>query len=144
MKMMEANQIKVNLRLHTPAYIQIMQQVQGLVLKGVLQPGDQLPTVRQLAFELGINFNTVARAYRMLDKGGLISTQHGRGTFLLDSSLEEHEGLRQEVLAKLTNQYLAEAKKLDFSLQEVAQVFAGQVRDWQKEPSADKPGKQDD
>lgn len=144
MKVIEANQIKVDLRIHTPVYIQIMRQVQGLVLQGELQPGDQLPTVRRLAYELGINFNTVARAYRLLDKAGLISTQHGRGTFLLNFSPAEHDGFRQEALAILTTQYLAEAAKMDFSLHEVAQAFTAQFRQWQQESSAGKPGEQDE
>ncbi|MCJ7623381.1 MAG: GntR family transcriptional regulator [Anaerolineaceae bacterium] len=137
-------QIKVDLRIHTPIYLQIMQQIRKLVLQGGLHPGDQLPTVRQLAYELEINFNTVARAYRLLDKAGLISTQHGRGTFVLDFAPAVHEGFRQDILANLTAQYLEEATKFDFSLREVAQAFAGQVRQLQQKASADPPGEQDE
>jgi GntR family transcriptional regulator len=142
--MIKAMQIKVDLRIHTPIYLQIMQQIRKLVLQGGLHPGDQLPTVRQLAYELEINFNTVARAYRLLDKAGLISTQHGRGTFVLDFAPAVHEGFRQDALANLTAQYLEEATKLDFSLREVAQAFVGQVRQLQQKASADPPGEQDE
>lgn len=67
-----------------PIYLQIVEQIQELVLNGKLIPGDQLPTVRQLAAEIRVNFNTVARAYRMLDEARLISTQQGRGTYILN------------------------------------------------------------
>ncbi len=67
-----------------PIYLQIVGQIQELVLNGKLIPGDQLPTVRQLAAEIRVNFNTVARAYRMLDEARLISTQQGRGTYILN------------------------------------------------------------
>ncbi|MDD5371132.1 MAG: GntR family transcriptional regulator, partial [Anaerolineaceae bacterium] len=65
-----------------PIYAQIVDQVKEQMLRGELLPEDQLPTVRKLSEELRINFNTVARAYRMLDEAGLISTQQGRGTYI--------------------------------------------------------------
>jgi GntR family transcriptional regulator len=73
--------IRVDLRSKTPAYLQIVEGVRALVAGGVLQAGDRLPTIRQMALEAHINFNTVARAYRVLDLAGVISTQHGRGTY---------------------------------------------------------------
>ena len=65
--------LHIDLQGQTPAYLQIMLQIQSLILREELLPGDQLPTVRQLASDLSINFNTVARAYRMLDQAGLIT-----------------------------------------------------------------------
>ena len=67
-----------------PIYAQIVDQVRAQLTTGELKPGDQLPTVRQLASDLRVNFNTIARAYRLLDEAGLISTQRGRGTYLLN------------------------------------------------------------
>lgn len=57
-----------------PIYSQIVDQIQSQLANGILKPGDQLPTVRALASELRVNFNTVARAYRMLDEARIIST----------------------------------------------------------------------
>ena len=68
-----------------PIYAQIVDQVRAQLTTGELKPGDQLPTVRQLASDLRVNFNTIARAYRLLDEAGLISTQRGRGTYLLNN-----------------------------------------------------------
>jgi len=75
--------ITVEFRRKEPIYMQIVNQIREQVISGELAQGQQLPTVRRQAAELGVNFNTVARAYRMLDEAGVISTQHGRGTYVL-------------------------------------------------------------
>jgi GntR family transcriptional regulator len=96
--------IRVDLRSDTPIYLQIVEQIRRQLQSGELKKGDQLPTVRQLAADLRINFNTVARAYRILDEAGLISTQHGRGTYiwetLTDESEETLQGTRLKNLAR--------------------------------------------
>ena len=78
--------VNLSLDFHSgaPIYLQIVEQIRQMVINGDLAPGDQLPTVRQLAAEIRVNFNTVARAYRMLDEARLISTQQGRGTYILE------------------------------------------------------------
>jgi GntR family transcriptional regulator len=75
--------IRLDLRSKVPAYLQIVEQVRALAASGGLAPGDQLPTIRNLAGAARIHFNTVARAYRLLDEAGVISTQHGRGTYVV-------------------------------------------------------------
>jgi GntR family transcriptional regulator len=65
--------------------------VQAQIASGILNPGAQLPTVRALAEELRVNFNTVARAYRILDEARIISTQQGRGTFYYRGPAAEGE-----------------------------------------------------
>jgi GntR family transcriptional regulator len=70
----------LDFRSGVPVYVQLVEQVLQYLSSGSLKPGDQLPTVRQMAAALRVNFNTVARAYRMLDEAGLISTQQSRGT----------------------------------------------------------------
>jgi GntR family transcriptional regulator len=75
--------LRVDLRSKVPAYRQIAEQVRALAASGALRAGDRLPTVRRLADEAHIHFNTVARAYRLLDRAGVISTQHGRGTYVV-------------------------------------------------------------
>ena len=120
-----------------PIYTQIMNQIQQQVSGGTLKPGDQLPTVRALASELRVNFNTVARAYRLLDEAGLISTQQGRGTYIMEKTPPEVEKrLRTETLRALARQYLGEAKRLDFSDAEIGQMLREQLKSW-KETQAD-------
>jgi GntR family transcriptional regulator len=131
-------QIKLDLRSGTPIYVQIMDQIKHLVATGVLHPDDQLPTVRQVASDLRINFNTVARAYRMLDEAGVISTQQGRGTYILDQpSPEAAERLRQQSLQAITRRYLSRAYQLGFSQEEIRAVFEHALADWQIEVSTE-------
>lgn len=75
--------IQVDFTKRQPIYRQICECILSLIHSGQLQHDDQLPTVRVLASMLGVNFNTVARAYRLLDSEGWITTQQGRGTYIL-------------------------------------------------------------
>lgn len=83
----------LDFRSGVPVYVQLVEQVLQHLSNGSLKPGEQLPTVRQMAAELRVNFNTIARAYRMLDEAGLISTQQGRGTYFVDQPAAEKTAL---------------------------------------------------
>lgn len=72
-----------------PVYEQIVRQVQGGVASGQLKPGDPLPTVRQLAGDLQLNRNTVARAYKQLEDQHVIQTAGRKGTFVRDDAMQE-------------------------------------------------------
>ena len=111
--------ITIDLRSDVPIYIQIVEQVRQQVVDGRLKSGDQLPTVRALASDLRINFNTVSRAYRLLDEAGVISTQQGRGTYILEMPPPEvAERLRLESITFLARRYLNETRRLGFSLEQ--------------------------
>jgi GntR family transcriptional regulator len=123
--------IKIDFRSGQPIYIQIVEQIRRQVASGELKPGDQLPTVRQLAAELRVNFNTVARSYRLLDEAGLISTQQGRGTYIWEQpSPEALERLRGQELDELTERYLEAAARLGFSAEQAANNIAGKLGEW--------------
>ncbi|MEK6753606.1 MAG: GntR family transcriptional regulator [Chloroflexota bacterium] len=112
-----------------PIYTQIVNQIQSQLANGVLKPGDQLPTVRALAQELRVNFNTVARAYRMLDEVRIISTQQGRGTYITEiPPLEVSEKLRHESLSALTQRFVSEAVRLGFSQREISQMVRDSLK----------------
>ena len=120
--------IRLDFRSGQPIYLQIVEQIRQRVVNGELQPGDQLPTVRQLATDLRVNFNTVARAYRLLDEAGLISTQHGRGTYVWEApSAETLQQLRWQGLEGLLRHYLQEALRLGYSSAEIRQAFEEQL-----------------
>ena len=82
-------------------YLQIVQQVKEALRLGLLDVGDQLPTVREVVAELAINPNTVAKAYRELETGGLVEAQPGRGTFITGTlgapPQKHHAALRREL-----------------------------------------------
>ena len=128
--------LHLDFRSGLPIYIQIMNQIEQQVSGGILMPGAQLPTVRALASELRINFNTVARAYRLLDDAGVISTQQGRGTYIMEKALPEVEKrLRREMLEALARQYIGEGKRLNFSDAELSQMVRDQLKFWKKTQS---------
>ena len=98
-----------------------------------MKPGDQLPTVRAMASELRVNFNTVARAYRLLDEAHIISTQQGRGTYITEIPAPEvTERLRHEMLEALARKYIGEALRLEFSKKEIIQIVRDQLKAWQE------------
>ena len=124
--------LHLDFRSGLPIYIQIMNQIESQVLGGTLKPGDQLPTVRAMASELRVNFNTVARAYRLLDEAHIISTQQGRGTYITEIPPPEvTERLRHETLEALARKYIGEALRLEFSKKEISQIVRDQLKDWQ-------------
>lgn len=132
--------IDVNFQSHVPIYIQVMDQIKHQVALEELNPDDQLPTVRQLAADLRVNFNTIARAYRLLDEAGIISTQHGRGTYILDQPDEAaNEKLRQQTLLSLADHFLTEAHRLGLSPKEVKSILNKKIKIWEQEGSPASP-----
>jgi len=115
-----------------PVYRQIMDQARGGIALGALRPGDQLPTVRQLAVDLAINPNTVVRAYRELELGGLLESNQGTGTFIREQKIEGSKQERARQLTQIVRECVARAGAAGFTVQElmeelreVAQQFAG-------------------
>ena len=122
---MTDKKLTIHLDFHSrlPIYTQIVNQIQSQLVNKIIKPGDQLPTVRAMAQELRVNFNTVARAYRILDEARIISTQQGRGTYIAEIPPPEiSEKLRHESLAALTQRFMAEAFRMGFSEEEVCQM----------------------
>lgn len=114
-----------------PIYTQIVNQIQSHLMNGIIKPGDQLPTVRALAQELRVNFNTVARAYRLLDEERVISTQQGRGTYITEIPPPKlSEKLRHESLDALTQRFIGEAFRLGFSEREISQMVRVGLKSW--------------
>jgi len=121
-------EIEIEFQSGVPLYEQIAHQVLELIEAGVLNSGDQLPTTRELAVKLNINFNTVARAYRLLDQGEIISTQHGRGTFILEQKdNKEFRKQKAENIEDLTKFYIRKATYLGFNPEEIRTCFESMV-----------------
>lgn len=130
--------LQIDFRSGLPIYTQIVNQVQAQVAGGSVKPGDQLPTVRALAEELRVNFNTVARAYRILDEARIISTQQGRGTYITEIPPPKvTERLRRESLEALTRRYISEAMRLEFSKTEISQMVKDQLKAWNESEASD-------
>jgi len=130
--------LQVDFRSGLPIYTQIVNQVQSQIASGILKPGDQLPTVRALAEELRVNFNTVARAYRILDEARIISTQQGRGTYITEIPPPNVSvKLRKEMLDALTRRYISEAMRMEFSKSEIRQMVSDQLKAWTESKESD-------
>ena len=95
-------EFRLNARSGVPTYLQLVQQVRQAIRLGVLQPGDQLPTVKEVVGKLAINPNTVLKAYRELDHEGLVEARRGQGTFvsrsLVPATPAEYASLRSALL----------------------------------------------
>ncbi len=128
---MTEKKLTLHLDFHSglPIYTQIVNQIQSQLANKIIKPGDQLPTVRALAEELGVNFNTIARAYRILDELRIISTQQGRGTYITENlSPEVEERLRHKSLEVLTQQFIKETSQLGFSEKEISQMVRDSLK----------------
>ena len=114
-----AFQFALDLHTGVPVYRQLIDQVRAGIASGSLTAGDQLPTVRQLAVDLEINPNTVMRAYRELELGGLLETHQGTGTFISDKKPEKKTAERERQLNQMAGEFAARAGAAGFTLEEL-------------------------
>lgn len=114
----------------TPLYAQLERAIRFAIATERLRVGEQLPTVRQLAVELKINANTVAKVYAELERAGVVETRRGIGTFVrarqTAGALRQMKSDRQRELRQLAERILAEAHALGFSLDEVIEHLQSQ------------------
>ena len=124
---------KLDLRSNEALYLQLARQIRSSLSKGELIAGDQLPTVRQLAQETGVNFNTVSRAYRVLEGEGFVITRQGRGTFVWKiPSRENIENAQKQNLEILTRRYFQAVTRLASSPEEVAAIVVKYLQAWKE------------
>lgn len=116
-----------------PIYIQIEDSIHSLIAAGQMHPGEQLPTIRELAADIRVNLNTVARAYFELDREGVISTQRGKGTFV--SGIPDEKQIaekRQKLLYSIIESALEEAHRLGYTADEIKKAFQDELIMWFK------------
>src|ERR1700722_2489972 len=127
----------VDLRLETsdgvPIYLQIVNQIKRNVAVGRLKPEDPLPSVRQLALELTINPNTVARAYLELEHGGVIYKRQGQGTYVSAQAAEASRRERNKIVAALFEKAIIEASSFGMSEAEIAEAYRQSIQSWKLE-----------
>src|ERR1700736_5537808 len=116
-------EFSLDARSGVPVYRQIIDQVLGGISAGSLKPGDQLPTVRQLAVDLAINPNTVVRAYRELEIREVLATQQGTGTFITEKKPQANELERRRRVSQLAGGVLARAGAEGITLQDLLGYF---------------------
>ena len=106
-----------------PIYVQIVNQVKYLVASGRLAPGEELPPIRALAFQLLVNPNTIARAYLELERAGVINKRHGSGTYVSDTKSPLARRERVKILTQRADALLAEAQHMDIDLDEILDLL---------------------
>jgi GntR family transcriptional regulator len=110
-----------------PTYLQLVQQVRQALRLGLLSPGDQLPTAREVVEKLAINPNTVLKAYRELEREGLVAPRQGLGTFversLASSATAAHPRLGRELA-----RWIASARDAGLDVEDVEALFRATVR----------------
>lgn len=111
-----------------PFYRQIIDQILAGMATGAFRAGDRLPTVRQLAVDLAVNFNTVARAYKELEIRGLLATHQGTGTFIAEHDVSLGEVERRRLVNQLLDEFLARAARQGLTLEDVRAALAERGR----------------
>ena len=111
--------IHLDLKSGVPFYRQIIDQVKSSIATGRLEPGNRLPTVRQLAVDLSVNPNTVSRAFTELELTGLVETQMGSGTFVGQKKVEQDEVERRRILDEISQEFLSRASSHGFNLEDI-------------------------
>ncbi|HEY6136197.1 MAG TPA: GntR family transcriptional regulator [Thermoanaerobaculia bacterium] len=114
----------------TPIYAQLERAIRVGIATARLQPGQQLPTVRQLAVELRVNANTVARVYLNLEREGVLQTKRGVGTFIADAQVPEAHGHhRERRLKSISDRFLTEATSLGYTPRDVVRYLAQRIKE---------------
>ena len=114
-----------------PIYLQLIEQVKRSVALGVLAPGERLPTVKQLATDLTINPNTVARAYRDLERDGVIETSVGRGSFVSQNGAGDRAATAlADVASSTVDAAVREAKSMGLKRGQVRDIFSKALERW--------------
>ena len=114
-----------------PIYVQIVEQIKRFVALGVLGAGEQLPTVKQLALDLTVNPNTVARAYRELERDAVIETAVGRGSFVRgNGAATSARAAANDVAARALLAAVREAKSIGLTPAQVRELFEAALARW--------------
>jgi GntR family transcriptional regulator len=112
--------VSLDVRDATPIYAQLERALRAAIATGRLQPGDQLPTVRQLAVDLRVNANTVARVYAELERNGVLETRRGVGSFISATPAQAHPPREHDRrLRAFATRVLADADAAGFTLDDV-------------------------
>src|ERR1700733_8108594 len=119
--------LRLDLQSGVPVYRQIIDQVRGGIASSSLAVGDQLPTVRQLAVDLAINPNSVVRAYRELELGGLLETHQGTGTFISAQKMKGGNAERERQLTQIITDAVARAGAAGFTVEELIEQLRGLI-----------------
>lgn len=120
-----------------PFHRQIVDQIKYGIASGRLLPGEQLPTVRELAVHLQVNPNTVRKGYSELEILGILNTQQGTGTFVGKRQVEIGETEKEEMLKQICSELVARGNQYGFTLEEIVAHLQGRIENGDQEERTD-------
>jgi GntR family transcriptional regulator len=106
-----------------PYYLQVVQQVKRLITSGAIAPGDQLPTVRDMASDLVLNPNTIAKAYQELERDGVVETRRGLGTFACTPASTLSDLDRKSAVTAMLKKLMIETSQMGVTMDEVLSLL---------------------
>ena len=110
-----------------PIYLQIIDMIKKQLVSNALESGNRLPSVRELSKQLEVNPNTVQRAYTEMEREGLVYTQRGQGTFIVDEP-ETISKLKEEITARKIASFIKEMEEIGFSHNELLERISNYLR----------------
>jgi GntR family transcriptional regulator len=120
---------KLDLKSGVPFHRQIVDQIKYGIASGRLLPGEQLPTVRELAVQLQVNPNTVRKAYSDLELLGILNTQQGTGTFVGDQEIQIGDEEKQRMLRQICDELVARGHQYNLTLDDIVEHLQRRVSD---------------
>lgn len=114
-----------------PIYKQVVDQITGCIAKGQLSPGDKLPAVRNLAAELVVNPNTIARSYSILEQQGLVATKTGSGTFITEAKTRDYDSFQLNIINERLDNAISQLVNSGLSEQRIIELFTGRLQKFQ-------------
>ncbi|HWQ54306.1 MAG TPA: GntR family transcriptional regulator [Bryobacteraceae bacterium] len=119
--------LRINFSSGVPIYLQLMEQIKHAVDTGAIRGGEQLPTIRKIAEELTMNPNTVAKAYRELEREGVIDVRHGSGAYVAEPKTSSTKSAAIQKAAEALRQAIETGRTLGLSESELRRVFENEV-----------------
>ncbi len=130
--------IEINHKSGKPTYLQIVEQVQTAVASGTARAGDQLPSIRDLAEQLRVNRNTIARAYTELEHLGVTATRQGLGVFIAEQRTQLSAAARRELARQAIDAAIVQARHLDISDQEFLSLTEDSLKSFSRRRGEEK------
>ena len=111
---------EIDERSNVPIWLQLKNRIVYLISSGYYKPGDKLPTVRDLAIKLKINYNTVNKVYRSMETSGLIMSKRGRGTFVAENPAFDDEDSLESTIDAMMGDFIRQCEELGMTREEIA------------------------
>lgn len=112
----------------TPIYIQIMDYIKESIISGKINPGDKLPSVREMSALLKVNPNTLQRAYQELERENITHTQRGMGTFVKEDK-EMIQSLKKDMAKEVINSFIEKMKNIGFTEKEIVNIVEEKLKE---------------